>query len=79
MTAGLRKALKMSGFSILRDGESDFSLRDRHEQRPIVLKTPGILSKSEWSYAWCIADVCMGAAETLAKCSRRKKGTKVMW
>lgn len=51
MTVGLRKALKMSGFSVLRDGESDFSFRDQHEQKPIVMKTPGILSKSEWSYA----------------------------
>lgn len=37
----LQKDLKMSVFSILRDDERDFNLREKHEQKPIVMKKPG--------------------------------------
>lgn len=35
----------MSESAIFRDGESNFSLRDKHEQRPIVVKIPVIFEQ----------------------------------
>lgn len=41
----IMEGLKMSGFSILRDGEREFTLRHQHEWRPIVMKTLGIFEQ----------------------------------